>query len=228
MIPVPLLTSIIVPTLNEEKTIARTLAALHALDGDKEIIVVDGGSRDRTIARAAAATVLQSEPGRGRQMHAGACRARGEALWFVHADTVPPPMALREIAGALADPAVGGGNFCLVFDGPSRPARQMTAIYPWLRLLGLYYGDSGIFLRRSVYEAAGGFRPYPIFEDLDLLRRIKSYGKLVHLDCALMTSSRRFENRNFAAVWANWIALQVLYWMGVSPDVLARWYRHVR
>src|SRR3974390_1962717 len=158
MIPGPPMTSIIVPTLNEERSIARTLAALGALAGDKEIIVVDGGSRDRTLDRAAPAAMVHSEPGRGVQMHAGAREARGEVLWFVHADTVPPVAALDEIRRALADPAVAGGNFHPLFDGESRSARQLTRIYPWLRLLGLSYGDSGIFVRRSVYEAAGGFR----------------------------------------------------------------------
>jgi hypothetical protein len=96
-------------------------------------------------------------------------------------------------------------------------------------VLGLAYGDAGIFVRRSAYEAVGGFRPYPLFEDLDLIRRLKGGGvRFVHLDCVLTASSRRFENRNFALVWTNWICLQILYWIGVSPNVLARWYRDVR
>jgi rSAM/selenodomain-associated transferase 2 len=223
-------TSIVVPTLNEEQTIGPTLAALESLAGKKEIIVVDGGSSDATMdrARPIATVVLQSERGRGPQMHAGARAASGDVLWFVHADTMPPSTALCEIDLALAASEVVGGNFGLVFDGSSRSARQLTMVYPWLRLLGLCYGDAGIFVRRSVYESAGGFRSYALFEDLDLIRRIKRFGTFVHLPCSLTTSSRRFENRNFGLVWANWIALQALYWMGVSPNLLARWYRHVR
>lgn len=223
-------TSIIVPTLNEEATIVRTLAVLNGLTGEKEIIVADGGSTDGTRERACglATEVLSSDRGRGPQMHAGARAACGGVLWFVHADTLPPGRALAEIEHALADPEVAGGNFGLVFDGATSAARKMTVIYPWLRLLGLCYGDTAIFVRRSVYEAMGGFRPYTLFEDLDLIRRIKRYGKFVHLDCAVTTSSRRFENRNFGLVWANWIALQMLFWVGVSPNILARWYRHIR
>ena len=224
------MTSIVVPTLNEETTIGATLAALEALPGQKEIIVVDGGSSDATMerARTLATTVLRAERGRGLQMHAGARAASGDTLWFLHADTVPPCTALDEIERALSDGEVAGGNFGLVFDGSSRSARQLTLVYPWLRLLGLCYGDAGIFVRRSVYEYTGGFRPYAIFEDLDLIRRVKRFGSFVHLGCSLRTSSRRFENRNIGVVWANWIALQMLYWVGVSPNLLARWYRHVR
>ncbi len=222
--------SIVVPTLNEEVSITRTLAALNALAGEKEIIVVDGGSTDATCdrARGLADKLLQTEPGRGPQLHAGACAARGSVLWFVHADTLPPCRALAEIERALNDQSTAGGNFAIVFDGCTRAARSMSIIYPWLRLLGLCYGDAAIFVRRPAYEATGGFRPYALFEDLDLVKAIKRQGRFVHLDCAVTTSSRRFEQRNFAAVWAHWISLQLLYWLGVSPDLLGRWYRHVR
>ncbi len=221
-----MLISIIVPALNEEDQIAGTLSALQGLPGEKEILLVDGGSTDRTVelARAESVRVIQAQKGRGHQMHAGALAAAGEVLWFVHADTVPPTNALEEIANALSAEAVAGGNFGLVFDGESRAARQLTAIYPFLRFLGLCYGDSGIFVRREVYDRIGGFRPLGLFEDLDLLRRLRRQGRFVHLSCRITTSSRRFEQRNFAAMWLNWTALQILYWCGVSPNWLARWY----
>jgi rSAM/selenodomain-associated transferase 2 len=222
--------SIIVPALNEAEGIAETLCSLQQLEGEKEIIVVDGGSSDETCALAAAegARVLVAPPGRGTQMHAGALEATGDVLWFVHADTVPPPHALDEIRRTLENPSVAGGNFGLLFDGPSRSARQLTAIYPALRFLGLCYGDSGIFIRRAVYERIGGFRPLALFEDLDLLRRLRRAGHFAHVPERIRTSSRRFEQRNFAIVWLHWTTLQVLYWFGVSPNLLARWYRHVR
>ena len=138
------------------------------------------------------------------------------------------PHALDEMLRFLEDPSVAGGNFGLLFDGPSRAARQLTAIYPYLRMLGLCYGDSGIFIRRSAYDAIGGFRPLALFEDLDLLRRIPKAGRFVHLPSRIRTSSRRFEQRNFAVMWLHWTALQVLYWCGVPPNWLARWYSHVR
>jgi rSAM/selenodomain-associated transferase 2 len=222
--------SIIVPTLNEASQIRKTILALQELEGEKEILVVDGGSGDETvaIARASGVIVRQSARGRGAQQHAGACDARGEILWFVHADTIPPPHALADIANALRDPSVAGGNFGLTFDGASRAARQLTAIYPALRWLNLCYGDSGIFVRRAIYEDIGGFRPFALFEDLDLLKRLRRAGGFVHLTTRILTSSRRFENRNFGLIWLHWTALQVLYWGGVSPDLLARWYRQAR
>ncbi len=222
--------SIIVPTLNEERALAATLQSLLDLAGQKEIIVADGGSTDRTVrvAQDCGAAVVRALRGRGSQMHAGALAATGDILWFVHADTVPPEHALQDLEDALAREGVMGGNFGLTFDGPSRAARQMTTIYPVLRYLNLCYGDSGIFLRRTTYEAIGGFQPLALFEDLDLLRRLRRRGKFVHLSCRITTSSRRFENRNFFVMWTQWTALQLLYWCGVSPNWLARCYRHVR
>ena len=222
--------SIIVPTLNEQECITETLRSLQRLEGEKEIIVVDGGSNEetRSLACVQGAQVLSALPGRGLQMHAGALKATGDVLWFVHADTTPPVHALKEIRKHMESPLVVGGNFGLVFDGPSRAARQLTAIYPMLRILGLCYGDSGIFIRREAYDRIGGFRALSLFEDLDLLRRLRRAGRFVHLPCKILTSSRRFEQRDFALVWLHWTALQALYWCGISPNWLARWYRHIR
>ncbi len=225
-----MLVTIIIPALNEEESIASTIRALQSLDGPKEIIVVDGGSADQTIeiARSCGVQVLQAPPGRGRQMRAGATIAQGDILWFVHADTLAPACALASIRAALVDSSVVGGNLGVIFDGSSRAARRMTAIYPWLRALGLCYGDSGIFVRREAYQQIGGFRPVALFEDLDFLRRLRGAGRFLHLEPCMVTSSRRFEQRNFASMWAQWTALQVLYWCGVPPDTLARYYRHAR
>jgi rSAM/selenodomain-associated transferase 2 len=200
------------------------------LEGEKEILVVDGGSTDATVSsvQARGITVLRSNRGRGTQLHIGASHSCGDVLWFVHADTLPPAHALKEIQRALNDPGTVGGNFGLIFDGCSRAARMLTAIYPTLRCLNLCYGDSGIFVRREIYERIGGFRPFALFEDLDILKRLRRAGRFVHLECRIVTSSRRFENRNFAMMWTHWTALQILYWGGVSPDLLARWYRHAR
>ncbi|MBV8829825.1 MAG: TIGR04283 family arsenosugar biosynthesis glycosyltransferase [Acidobacteriaceae bacterium] len=222
--------SIIVPTLNEEAALPATLRSLHALEGEKEVIVADGGSTDCTIAvaRELGARVVQAVRGRGSQMHAGAVAATGEIFWFVHADTTPPPHALRDLQNALMRPGVAGGNFGLTFDGCSLAAKQLTLIYPLLRILNLCYGDSGIFLRREIYENIGGFQPLALFEDLDLLRRLRRRGKFIHLACRMTTSSRRFKNRNFLLMWTEWTGLQLLYWCGADPNWLARRYKHVR
>lgn len=222
--------SIIVPTLNEAAHLAGTLRALFALHGEKEVIVVDGGSSDGTksVASEAGALVIDATRGRGPQQHAGAQQASGEVLWFVHADTLPPPHALEDIRHALRDPTVAGGNFGLLFDGPTLQARQATFIYPLLRSLNLCYGDSGIFVRRDVYRAIGGFRSLALFEDLDLLKRIRRAGRFAHLPTRIVTSSRRFENKNFALMCTHWGALQALYWAGIPPNWLVRWYRIAR
>jgi rSAM/selenodomain-associated transferase 2 len=222
--------SIVVPTLNEAACIQRTIRALRIAAPSAEIIVVDGGSSDATVdlAHSAGARVLNADRGRGIQLHAGAALSSAPVLWFVHADTLVPRDAVQRIAVCLARTDVAGGNFELNFDGDSRGARQLTAIYPKLRRLGLCYGDSGIFVRREVYERIGGFQPYPIFEDLDLVRRIRREGKFVHLDARLTTSSRRFEGRSFPAMFAHWTALQILFWFGVSPWRLNRWYAPMR
>jgi rSAM/selenodomain-associated transferase 2 len=225
--------SIIIPTLNEARSIGATLETVApALKGNLiEVIVVDGGSTDMTalIAREKGAHVITSERGRGLQMHRGACVARGEALLFLHADTAAPPDVAELITEALARaPGAVGGNFSIRFDGERRAARFLTWLYPQLRKLGLCYGDSGIFVRASVYERVGGFKPFPIFEDLDFARRLKRHGRMVHLPVAVVTSSRRFEGRSFALTFTRWAILQALYWAGVHPRLLNRLYAPVR
>lgn len=222
--------SIIIPTLNEAHAIGATLDALALVRGQIEVIVVDGGSSDGTleIVRARGVPLVASERGRGTQMHRGACVARGEILWFLHADTLAPPDAATHISQALGHPQVVGGNFEVRFDGTRRAARFMTWLYPQLRHLGLCYGDSAIFVRREAYQQMGGFKPFPIFEDLDLLRELKKLGSLVHLPVTVITSSRRFEKRHFALTFARWAVLQALYWLGVHPRMLGRLYAPVR
>jgi len=223
--------SIIIPTLNEAQSIRATVEALAHVRGNIEVIVVDGGSGDLTteIARQNGAKIIMSERGRGLQMHSGARVARGEVLLFLHADTTAPPDAAERIAEALArDAGVAGGNFAIRFDGNGRAARFLTWLYPQLGKLGLCYGDSGIFVRASAYRQIGGFKSFPIFEDLDFVRRLRRCGSMVHLPVAVVTSSRRFEGHSFALTFARWSILQGLYWAGVHPRVLSQLYAPVR
>ncbi len=224
--------SIVIPTLNEEDRIGATLEMLGRLRTEVgvEILLVDGGSLDATVAIAEqqGARILRGERGRGTQLHAGACAARGAVLWFLHADTHPPIDAVERILEALEDDRVVAGNFGLTFDAGGRAARFLTWLYPRLRRLGIRYGDSALFVRREAYCQAGGFRPLPIFEDLDLLRRLRRLGHLASVPSAVITSARNFEGRNFAPVFARWTALQVLYWLGVQPRVLGRLYGSAR
>ncbi len=222
--------SIIIPTLNEQDAIERTLEALAGWSGNIEIIIADGNSDDFTtrIAQQFDARVVSSERGRGNQLHCGARNALGENLLFLHADTTCPPEAIEWLAKELSDPGVVGGNFDIRFDGQTRAARFMTWLYPRLGKLGLCYGDSGIFVRASVYNQIGGFRPIPLFEDLDFVRRLKRAGRMVHVPVALVTSSRRFEGHSFALIFARWSILQALYWLGVSPRILNQFYSQLR
>lgn len=222
--------SIIIPTLNEEHSLHSTIESLRICCPDAEIIVADGASSDGTtdIGIKRGARVVHSRKGRGAQLKAGAEAAAGDVLWFVHADTLIDGDASAQMINALTDPSVVGGNFTIVFDGTSRPARFMSWLYPKLGRLGLAYGDSGIFVRRDVYEKIGGFRPLPLFEDLDLLSRLRREGKFKTLKAKVITSSRRFEGRSFPMMFARWSSLQVLFWCGVHPERLVRFYQPVR
>jgi rSAM/selenodomain-associated transferase 2 len=228
--PAPVRLSIIIPTLNEAACLGATLDAVAGLGRGAEVIVVDGGSGDGTpeIARRRGLSVLTAGRGRGAQLRAGAAAARGDVLWFLHADTLPPADAVERIAEALGQPRVVGGCFAIRFAGRGYPARFLTGLYPYLAWLGLYYGDSAFFVRRGAYEEAGGFRPVPLFEDLDLLRRLRRRGRFVRLAAVVTTSSRRFAGRSFLLTFARWTVLQLLYWLGVSPHRLARRYADVR
>ena len=222
--------SVVVPTLDEAASLARTLEAIALMPCRAEVIVVDGGSRDGTAARAKAlgAKVISAPRGRGSQLHAGASIASGDVLWFVHADTVVPLEASQRITAALSKADVVGGNFEIRFEGEFLAARFLTRLYRYLGWIGLRYGDSAYFVRRDAYQRAGGFRAFPIFEDLDLLRRLRRQGSFVRVGATVTTSSRRFEGRWFVLTFAHWTFLQSLYWLGVSPVLLGRLYQHIR
>jgi len=171
--------------------------------------------------------VIEAPRGRGSQMNAGAKLAKGETLLFLHSDTRLPEDALELVTGALVDEKVCGGNFSLIFGGDTREAWLLTRIYPLLRLGGMLYGDSAIFVRRGVFDSLGGYREYPIFEDCDLYRRMRRLGRFVRLNACVTTSSRRFEGR-FIRTFALWSLMQTLYWLGVNPGLLNRLYKPLR
>lgn len=218
--------SIVIPTLDEEFSIGNTLDALESFDENIEIIVVDGGSLDATleIAENYDAQILHSPRGRGRQLQIGANAATGEILWFLHADTVPAPDCVRQLKRCLQNENAVGGNFTIRFDGERRAAKFLTWLYPKLNTLNLIYGDSAIFVRRDVYERIGGFRDYPIFEDLDFVESLRKAGEIVTLPAVVTTSSRRFAGKSFILTFSRWTILQILYWLGVSPETLLKIY----
>ena len=219
--------SIIIPTLDEADSIGATLDALRLFDNENiEIILVDGGSADATvsIAESYAVKILHSERGRGIQLQTGANAASGEIFWFVHADTIAPPDAVFQIKRVLQNPRIVGGNFTIRFDGERFAAKFLSWLYPKLNFLGLIYGDSAIFVRREIYGRIGGFRDFPIFEDLDFIERLRKMGEIATLSSIVTTSSRRFEKKSFVLTFARWTILQILYWLGVKPETLLKIY----
>lgn len=193
-----------------------------------EIVVVDGGSSDRTAdrARAAGARVLSSKPGRARQLEAGWRATEGEIVLFLHADTRLPNGWSAAVRAALAEAAVAGGAFGLRF----RERSAALAVIEWgarlrARWGGLPYGDQALFVRRRVLEAEGGIAPVPIAEDLDLVRAIRRHGRLALLAQDVETSARRYLARGVLRTWLrNAIALAA-WRAGVDRERLARWYR---
>jgi hypothetical protein len=156
---------------------------------------------------------LVSSPGSGTGICIGAHESRGEVLLFLHADSTLLPGALGRIREALSiDTEIIGGNFRLVFDGDTPFSRWLTSFYAWIRSIGFYYGDSGIFVRRSVYEALGGFRPIPLMEDLEFVCRLEWFGRTCCImDPPLITSSRRFEGRRPREIFFGWVKLRSAY-----------------
>ncbi len=202
----------------------RTLRSVSVLSGPKEIIVADGGSTDRTPSVASSwARVVRSLPGRATQMNAGAAVATGEVLFFLHADTLPPPNALDAIRNALADPAVEAGAFRLTFDRLT-PLLRFYAVCTRFPLPSLCFGDRGLFVRRRVFDTLGGFTAIPVFEDLDLVRRLHERGGFRFLHDYAVTSARRFERHGPLRQQLRNVYLWTRYMTGADPVRLSHLY----
>jgi len=226
----PSLLSIIVPVLDEASTLAATL---HPLVGvpESELIIVDGGSQDGTVdvARQFTGQVFKGARGRANQMNFGVLQAKGDLLLFLHGDTTLPPAAVELVRQTLTDDTVAGGAFQLRIASPCRALKLIA----WganlrSRYLGLPYGDQALFMRRSVFDAIGGFSPWPLMEDVDLVRRMKRAGRVVVLPSAVTTSARRWEREGIFRTTVRNSLLLIGFWMGLSPAWLAQWYRAVR
>lgn len=224
--------SVVVPVLDEAAQIADVLDHLAAQGAD-EVVVVDGGSCDGTAAAARAhrsvPRVLEAGGGRAAQCNAGAAATSGDALLVLHADSRLPAGGLDAVRGALADPDVVGGNFALRF-GAGRDAfsRALAAVYAAQRRLGFYYGDSSVWLRRSAFDALGGFRELPIMDDYDLVRRLERAGRTVCLPGPATTSDRRWRALGIPRTVLSWVVIRWLYVLGVPPARLAGLYARVR
>ena len=222
--------SIIIPALDCADSLARTLAALAATgDARFEVVVVDGGSADRTrdVAAAAGARLLDDEGGRGAQLAAGAGAARGDGLLFLHADTVPGPGWAEAVDRFTAD--LGNRRraayFRFALGDPAPAARRLERVVAWrARTLGLPYGDQGLLLERRFYEDIGGFKPMPLMEDVDIARRI-GRRNLVPLDVPAVTSAARYRAGGYVAQPLRNLTCLGLYFLGLPPALIQRIYR---
>lgn len=216
------------PALDEASSLERHLpTALAVAD---EVVVSDGGSRDDSVdvARHLGARIVTGKPSRGGQLNRGARAANADILLFLHADTELPPEAADQVRRAVADGAVGGAFHVRFLE--NRPILRLGArlINLRTRLLRVPLGDQGQFATRSAFGALGGFRDWPILEDLDFIRRLKRQGRVAILPSRVTTSGRRFLTRGVVrTVATNWL-IWALFFLGVSPHRLSRWYDHIR
>ncbi|MFP6861552.1 TIGR04283 family arsenosugar biosynthesis glycosyltransferase [Pseudomonas sp.] len=223
----PLL-SVVIPVRNEAQALPALLDDLAELrTGGAELILVDGGSSDGTceLALGRVDQLLRTASGRALQMNAGAAVARGEYLWFVHADTRVSVESLKSLRETLSERPLWG-RFDVRLSGPGLALRLIGAMISLRsRLTGIASGDQGIFVARRNFEVLGGYAPIPLMEDLQLCRRLRALARPRCLRPPLATSSRRWEQhgiwRTVVLMWC----LRLAYYCGASPEKLARQYR---
>jgi rSAM/selenodomain-associated transferase 2 len=226
--------SVIIPTLNAERTLGPTLAALvpAVVRGlVQEAILVDGGSSDETclIAEAAGTQLIEAARGRGTQLEAGAAKARGDWLLFLHADTVLEPgwaeeaeSFIERVESGRREEAAAFFRFALDDDGlMPRFVEGIVALR--CALLALPYGDQGLLISRHLYNRLGGFKPLPLMEDVDLVRRLRRR-ELVMLNTRAVTSGERYRREGYLARAMRNLGCILLYYLRVPPRVLARLY----
>jgi rSAM/selenodomain-associated transferase 2 len=223
--------SIVIPTLNAADTLGAAIAALGDAVGvgsEAEIIVVDGGSVDGTPALAAScgAQVIATPPGRGGQLAVGAQAARREWLLFLHADTILEPGWPRAIEHFISkhENETRAATFRFALDDDSAAARRLEKLVAWrCRRLGLPYGDQGLVIARAFYDRLGGFRPLPLMEDVDFVRRI-GRRRLDMLDARAVTSAARYRRNGWLLRSARNLCCLTLYFLGLPPRLIQRLY----
>lgn len=218
--------SLIIPIRSEAPEVAERFRPF-SIPGETEILIADRGDCPETTGafERLGARIVSGPGSRGLRLDRAARQARGDVLFFVHADSRPPENALAAIAETLETGAVAGA-FSLAYE-------NQTAVLAWIawwanlrsRLLGLPFGDQGLFCRREAYAACGGFRDLPVCDDVDIVRKLKRVGRLTVRPEKTVTSPRRYaETGAVRRVLRNWCVLAG-YFAGVSPEKLERWYR---
>ena len=220
--------SIVVPVLDEAAGVGDVLARLRPLRAlGAEVIVVDGGSRDDTMARAEAHAdrVIAAPRGRAAQMNAGAATASGDVLLFLHADTVLPPDADGLILAGLAGTGLAWGRFDVAIEGRHRLLPIVAALMNRRsRLTGIATGDQAMFVRKEAFARVGAFPDIPLMEDIAISRSLKCLSRPLCLHERVITSGRRWERngvlRTIGLMWR----LRLAYFLGADPARLARAY----
>ncbi len=222
--------SVVIPVLHEGDRIREILQSLKnaAAGVPYEVIVVDGDPAGDTIRCMDDSGVVKftARQGRASQMNAGAARATGNILLFLHADTLMPEKSFARITGALADRRFIGGAFDLGIQNRRRIFRIIGRCASFKhRLTRVPYGDQAIFMLRSTFEEMKGYQEIPLMEDVELMKRVKRTGRrIIILPQTVMTSSRKWEKDGvFYAILRNWM-LQTLYWMGIPAERLVKFY----
>lgn len=223
--------SIIIPVLNEAKNLRNTLKNVHLSDSE-ELIVVDGGSTDATIAIAREFTdnVFTTRTGRATVMNFGAGRAQGDILLFLHADCILPESAFTLIREVLGNGNIAAGAFTLRIDD-ARTRFRIIETFANLRagLTSYMYGDQGMFLRRETFKNIGGFADIPLMEDIEISMRLKKVGKIVFIRQPIKASSRRWTEEGVVyTTLRDWMNAFLYSFLKVSPGKLIKYYRNVR
>lgn len=222
--------SIIVPVLNEEKTIENSLIKLNNLKGSKEIIVVDGGSKDKTVTIAKKyGKVVKSKKGRAYQMNKGASISKGDILWFVHSDSIVDLNSITYIEKCITKGYVGGG-FSLYFYDFNTLFMKYIRVTSNIRacIFKIFYGDQGIFVEKNIFNRIGGYPNLYIMEDLEFSKKIKKIGKMKLISKKIGTSARRFKKGGQFKTHLLMHKLRILHIMGISNSTLNKMYREVR
>jgi len=220
--------SVIIPTLNEESHVEKTLRSIMKQEGDYEVYVVDGGSTDNTVTIAKRyTTVINSPRGRANQMNAGARLSKGDILLFLHSDTLLPDDAFREIKKKMRDATVAGGSFYIAFDADNFILRGVSFITRFnFRLF--HFGDQGIFVRRDVFQKLRGYKEMPIMEDYDFYKRLRTKGKVILIRMPVISSARRFTKKGVIRQLLLNKFVVLAYWAGVDIHTIKRFYNDMR
>jgi rSAM/selenodomain-associated transferase 2 len=227
-LPEQILISAVVPTFNAAETLAETLGALRSAASIGEVIVADGGSSDETVAcaRSAGARVIVAPRGRGGQLAAGAAAASGDWLFFLHADCRLEIGWERAVDAFLTVPEAESraGYFDLALDDAAPAARRLEHIVAWrCRAMALPYGDQGLLIARTLYDAVGGFAALPLMEDVDLVRRL-GRRRLARIGVRCIASAQRYRRDGYLRRPLRNLVCLSLYLAGVPPARIVRLY----